>query len=77
MSNINLAGADWILFTSSSTVKNTAKAVGLDALGKIKIASIGPVTSATVRSLALEVAFEASEYTVDGLLSALVRYAGK
>jgi uroporphyrinogen III methyltransferase/synthase len=66
-------GADWITFTSSSTVTNTVKALGIDKLREIKIASIGPVTSATVRILGLEVAVEASTYTVDGLLAALLK----
>jgi len=37
----------------------------------VKVASIGPVTSATARQLGLEVTVEAAEYTVDGLVAAL------
>ncbi len=64
---------DWITFTSSSTVKNSVQAAGLDALRAVKIASIGPVTSATCREFGLAVAVEASPYTTDGLLAAILQ----
>jgi uroporphyrinogen III methyltransferase/synthase len=68
-----LSRANWITFTSSSTVANTVKVLGMEALRNIKIASIGPITSATVRSLGMEVAVEASPYTIDGLIEAILR----
>ncbi len=37
---------DWITFTSSSTVQNFVAMAGATALSAIKVASIGPVTSA-------------------------------
>jgi len=63
-----------ITFTSSSTVHNF-----LDLLGKenvalltdVKLASIGPVTSETMRKLGLEPHIEAAEYTVPALAQAL------
>jgi len=69
--SVDIAGADWITFTSSSTVQNTVSLLGVEAVRGIRIASIGPVTSATVRSLGMEVAVEAVPYTVEGLVSAL------
>ncbi|MDQ6663610.1 MAG: uroporphyrinogen-III C-methyltransferase [Acidobacteriota bacterium] len=63
---------DWIAFTSSSTVKNLVRAAGPAMLSGIKIASIGPVTSATARECGLEVTVEASEYTVSGLVDAII-----
>jgi uroporphyrinogen III methyltransferase/synthase len=39
------------------------------------LASIGPVTSRTLRSLGLRVACQASRYTLDGLVTAIVRHA--
>jgi uroporphyrinogen III methyltransferase/synthase len=63
---------DWVTFTSSSTASNLAKMVGVEPLRRSRAASIGPVTSATLRKLGLEPAAEASEYTVDGLIAAIV-----
>jgi uroporphyrinogen III methyltransferase/synthase len=67
---------DWITFTSSSTAQNLVQAVGTAALQNVKIASIGPVTSATLRRLGLEVTAEATVFTVDGLVEAIARRAG-
>ncbi len=67
---------DWITFTSSSTVKNFVEAAGAAALDRIRIASIGPVTSATARKLGLAVAVEAKPYTIDGLVAAILAASG-
>ena len=64
---------DWITFTSSSTVTNFVRAAGKQVLEGVRIASIGPVTSGTVRSYGLTVDAEAQPYTIDGLVAALVR----
>jgi uroporphyrinogen-III synthase len=69
-----------VTFTSSSTVRNFAALLG-DAKARsfknVKFASIGPVTSATLRELHLPVAIEAREFTMGGLIRAIVlaRYA--
>jgi len=66
-------GPDWVAFTSSSTVTNFVEAAGgAEALRGVRVASIGPITSATARALGLELAVEAKNYTVDGLVSAIV-----
>jgi uroporphyrinogen-III synthase len=44
---------------------------------RLKIASIGPETSKTIRALKLEPAFEAKEHTTDGLIAELQRAAKK
>jgi uroporphyrinogen III methyltransferase/synthase len=62
----------WITFTSSSTARNFLTATQGGLLEGVRIASIGPVTTATLRSLGLEVAAEADPYTADGLVSAIV-----
>ena len=64
-------------FTSSSTVRNLVEALGGDTglLEGVRIASIGPVTSATARELGLRVDTEASEHTIPGLVRALVEDA--
>jgi uroporphyrinogen III methyltransferase / synthase len=41
----------------------------------VNTASIGPVTSATLREFGLPVDIEASEYTIPGLVAAIVREA--
>ncbi len=69
---------DVITFTSSSTATNFAKLVGKDRLGQtlhgVIIASIGPVTSETLRKLGLTVTFEARESTMAGLVKAIQEY---
>ena len=72
---------DIITATSSSTIRNLAHILGDDRdqlLTDCVIASIGPVTSATVRSLGMEVAVEASEPTVEALVESLkAHYEGE
>lgn len=70
-----------ITFTSSSTVKNfvallqsateTIAPEIKNTLRGIKFASIGPVTSATLRELGFPVDFEAKEYDIPGLVKAI------
>jgi hypothetical protein len=57
----------WITFTSSSTVQNFIAAAGREALEQVKIASIGPITSATLREHGIEPHAEAAPHTVAGL----------
>jgi uroporphyrinogen III methyltransferase / synthase len=70
-------GADVITFTSSSTVENfLALKVGLPA--NLKIASIGPITSKTIREAGLNVDIEARTHDVPGLIEAIRKfYVGK
>jgi uroporphyrinogen III methyltransferase/synthase len=63
---------DWITFTSSSTVQNLVAAIGAGALAGIRVASIGPVTSATARALGVEVTVEASRFDENGLIEAIL-----
>jgi uroporphyrinogen-III synthase len=67
---------DVIAFTSSSTVRNFLELVGRDTTKKtfdgIQFASIGPVTSATLRELGLPIHIEAKQYTIPGLIDAIV-----
>jgi uroporphyrinogen III methyltransferase/synthase len=69
-------GADWITFTSSSTAENFA-ALKLPLPERLKTASIGPITSATMRKLGLDVDVEAAEHDIPGLVSAILKAAGK
>ena len=70
-------GADYVTFTSSSTVKNLTEALGDRFPAAARIVSIGPVTSETVREAGLEVAVEADRHDVDGLLAALLADAAR
>ncbi len=66
---------DWITFTSSSTARNLIDAVGAEALRNMHIASIGPITSATLRENGVEVTVEASVYTVAGMVDAILTFS--
>ncbi len=69
---------DIITFTSSSTVRNFLTLLDTADPGKLvgnaKVACIGPITTATARELGLPVHIEASEYTIKGLLQAILNY---
>jgi uroporphyrinogen-III synthase len=72
-----------ITFTSSSTVRNFVALLGQNvwrgrprsrktsSIDGIRLASIGPITSSTLRELGLPVDIEAKEYTIPGLIKAL------
>ena len=66
-------GADMITFTSSSTVENFL-ALKLSMPRDIKTASIGPITSKTMRSLGLTVDVEAKQHDIPGLVGAIAGY---
>jgi uroporphyrinogen III methyltransferase/synthase len=65
---------DWITFTSSSTVKNLLAITGPEALEGVRIASIGSVTSSTLCAHGLTVHAEARQFTIDGLVDAILAY---
>jgi uroporphyrinogen-III synthase len=75
---------DWITFTSSSTVRNFLELLGGKRekrrprhMGRedkrVRLASIGPVTSSTLREFGFSVDVEAAEYTIPGLIKAISR----
>jgi uroporphyrinogen III methyltransferase/synthase len=64
--------ADYVTFTSSSTVTNLTEALGDRFPRNARIVSIGPITSETARAAGLDVAVEADRHDVDGLLEALL-----
>jgi uroporphyrinogen III methyltransferase/synthase len=64
--------ADYLTFTSSSTVTNLTDALGDRFPSDARIVSIGPITSETIRSHGLEVDVEAKRHDIDGLLEALL-----
>ncbi len=67
-----------VTFTSSSTVRNFVELLGAKSearrkqLAGIRMASIGPVTSATLREFGLPVDIAAKQFTIPGLIEAIV-----
>jgi uroporphyrinogen III methyltransferase/synthase len=75
---VAVAGADYVTFTSSSTVKFFFQALGGAELGQgTRLASIGPVTSDTLREHGHEPDVEAARHDIDGLVEALVADAAR
>lgn len=64
--------ADYVTFTSSSTVRNLTEALGDRFPSAARIVSIGPVTSEAARDAGLEVHIEAERHDIDGLVEALL-----
>jgi uroporphyrinogen III methyltransferase / synthase len=71
------ASADYVTFTSSSTVRNLVEALGERFPASARIVSIGPVTSRTAREAGLEVHAEAERHDLDGLVTALLEDAAR
>jgi len=73
-----VAGADFITFTSASTVRNFLASVGgaeawvAAGPARPRLASIGPVTSEELRRNGLEPDLEAKQHDIDGLIEALL-----
>jgi len=72
----SLAAADYVTFTSSSTVTRFLDAAGGSVPNGARVVSIGPVTSATAREHGVEVHVEAERHDIEGLVEALVADAG-
>lgn len=65
-----------ITFTSSSTVRNFLVLLGnVSTLKNIQLASIGPVTSATLREFGFHPDIQAEQYTIPGLIKAICKYS--
>jgi uroporphyrinogen III methyltransferase/synthase len=73
----SVAEADFVTFTSSSTVRYFVEAIGgADRFPpRARVVSIGPITTQTARELSLEVHAEASRHDIDGLVDAIVEDA--
>ena len=69
-------GADWVAFTSGSTVVHFHARFDLPALlqkfPQLKTAAIGPETSKALADLGLQPTVEAKQHTIDGLVAALL-----
>lgn len=67
--------ADYVTFTSSSTVRNLTDALGERFPHEARIVSIGPVTSEAVRKASFKVDVEAESHDIEGLVAALLQDA--
>jgi uroporphyrinogen III methyltransferase/synthase len=69
---------DCVTFTASSTVENFIRAFGAKAATRLlagtRVACIGPITADTARKHGIRVDVEAREYTISGLIEAVVDY---
>jgi uroporphyrinogen III methyltransferase/synthase len=65
---------DWVTVTSSAIARSVVRMFG-PALARTRLVSISPVTSATLRELGHEPAAEATTYTLDGVVAALLEKA--
>ncbi len=65
---------DWVTFASSSAVDNTIQLIGIESLQCMKIATIGPVTTETLRRHGLKAAAEANPHNIEGLLNAICSF---
>jgi uroporphyrinogen III methyltransferase/synthase len=72
-----IAAADYVTFTSSSTVTRFLDAVDDGVPNGARVVSIGPATSATARERGLDVHVEAKRHDIDGLVEALVDDASR
>src|SRR5215469_1581022 len=70
-------GADWITFTSASTVEHFHARFDLPKLLKkfprMKVVSIGPETSKAIRAVGAEPAVEAKEHSIEGIVQGVVK----
>ncbi len=69
------SAANYVLFTSASSVRFFVAAAGAEALRGPRLASIGPATSAALREHGSEPDLEADPHTPDGLIEALLEDA--
>ncbi len=71
------AGADWLTFTSASTVENFHARFDLPkvaaAFPRMKLASIGPETSRALTALGLSATVEAKPHNIHGLVASIVK----
>lgn len=67
---------NWVTFTSSSTARNFTTLLGKDyakKLAGVKVLSIGPVTTGTLRELGLEPTVQAEESNIRGMVEAMLK----
>lgn len=71
--NIEKGRIDWLTFASPSSVDSFFEQIDVRIVqkGRVRVASIGPVTSGRLKELGVNVDIEAAEHTFDGLLDTI------
>ena len=64
---------DWVTVTSSAIARSLVQLFG-ERLRTVRLASISPITSQTLVELGYPPTVQASEYTLDGLIDAMVAF---
>jgi uroporphyrinogen III methyltransferase/synthase len=72
LASIEAGRVDWITVTSSAIARSLAKMFG-HGLNRCRLASISPVTTEALAELGLAATVEATEYTMAGLVAAILR----
>jgi uroporphyrinogen-III synthase len=65
---------DLVSFFSASAFRSVSKRVGVDVLGRVAIAAIGPVTADAIREAGLKVAVESKVPTAKAFIAALLAH---
>lgn len=72
LSDLSAGKIDWVTLTSSAIARACVNMFG-DSLGKARLASISPTTSAAIAEAGFTVAAEAKEYDMPGIVSAIIQ----
>ena len=75
LKKLNSLEEKYITFTSSSTVTNFVDIIGMDnidKLNKLKVISIGPITTKTAKDIGINVYREANISTIDGMVDCII-----
>ena len=75
LKELNSLEEKYITFTSSSTVTNFVDIIGIDnidKLNKLKVISIGPITTETAKNIGINVYREANISTIEGMVDCII-----
>lgn len=75
LKELNSLEEKYITFTSSSTVTNFVDIIGMDnidKLNKLKVISIGPITTETAKNIGINVYREANISTIEGMVDCII-----
>jgi uroporphyrinogen III methyltransferase/synthase len=80
MDRLRRGSLDYVTLTSSNVARAFLRALDVQSGDRIKSAKVGlisisPVTTAAIRELGFPVAGEATEYTTNGVIEAMLRTA--